>query len=234
MEAIKVSGLHVSRGGKKVLHDLSFTVRPGAITALLGANGAGKSSTVMTMAGVLPADSGTIKLGQHELTRQAPDRVRRWGVALVPEGHRVLRSLSVEDNLLVASPERNNAGRAKGLAQAYEIFPELAQRKTQRAGDLSGGQKQMVAMAQAFIAKPAFMIVDELSLGLAPAIVRRLATTLRQAADGGIGVLLIEQFATLALEISDYALVLERGRKVFDGSPAELKAKPEILHAAYL
>ncbi|MGY5778468.1 ABC transporter ATP-binding protein [Rhizobium sp. LEGMi135b] len=230
---IRVENLVVERGGKRVIHDVSFSVAAGKITTLLGANGAGKSSTVMAMAGVLPR-GGSVRLGGAALEGFSPDRIRRAGLALVPEGHRVLGQLSVEDNVLVAALEGSAAARREGLAHAYEIFPELSERRRQSASDLSGGQKQMVAMAQAFIAKPRFMIVDELSLGLAPAVVKRLAEALKIAAARGIGVLLIEQFANLALDLSDQALVLERGRLVFSGAAATLKAQPDILHGAYL
>lgn len=230
---VRVESLTVERGGKRVIHDISFSVAAGKVTALLGANGAGKSSTVMAMAGVLPR-GGEVRLGGIALEGFAPDSIRRAGLALVPEGHRVLGQLSVEDNILVAALDPSAAARRRGLERAYEIFPELAERRRQSASDLSGGQKQMVAMAQAFVAKPRFMIVDELSLGLAPAVVKRLAEALKIAAAGGIGVLLIEQFANLALDLADKALVLERGRLVFDGPAATLKAQPDILHGAYL
>ncbi len=230
---VHVENLVVERGGKRVIHDVSFSVTAGKVTTLLGANGAGKSSTVMAMAGVLPR-GGSVSLDGGKLDGFAPDRIRRAGLALVPEGHRVLGQLSVEDNILVAALDPSANGRKQGLERAYEIFPELAERRRQSASDLSGGQKQMVAMAQAFVAKPRFMIVDELSLGLAPAVVKRLAEALKIAAAGGIGVLLIEQFANLALDLADQALVLERGRLVFNGSAATLKAQPDILHGAYL
>ncbi|ANM12991.1 MULTISPECIES: ABC transporter ATP-binding protein [unclassified Rhizobium] len=230
---VSVENLAVERGGKRVIHDISFSVAAGKVTTLLGANGAGKSSTVMAMAGVLPR-GGAVRLGGIALEGFAPDRIRRAGLALVPEGHRVLGQLSVEDNILVAALEPSTAARRQALERAYEIFPELVERRRQSASDLSGGQKQMVAMAQAFVAKPRFMIVDELSLGLAPAVVKRLAEALKIAAAGGIGVLLIEQFANLALDLADKAIVLERGRLVFDGPAATLKAQPDILHGAYL
>ncbi|MGY5808758.1 ABC transporter ATP-binding protein [Rhizobium sp. LEGMi198b] len=230
---VSVENLVVERGGKRVIHDVSFSVAAGKITTLLGANGSGKSSTVMAMAGVLPR-GGSVRLGITAFEGFSPDRIRRAGLALVPEGHRVLGQLSVEDNILVAALEGSAAARREGLAHAYEIFPELSERRRQSASDLSGGQKQMVAMAQAFIAKPRFMIVDELSLGLAPAVVKRLAEALKIAARRGIGVLLIEQFANLALDLADQALVLERGRLVFSGTAATLKAQPDILHGAYL
>lgn len=231
---ISIEHLVVNRGGKRVLHDVSFAVQPGTISTLLGANGAGKSTTVMALAGTIPTESGAARLGDVNLMGLAPDRIRRLGIALVPEGHRVLGQLSVEDNLQVAVLSRSRAARAEGLARVYEIFPELAERRLQGAAALSGGQKQMVAMGQAFIADPAYMIVDELSLGLAPAVVRRLAEALKLAAAQGIGVLLIEQFANLALELASHAMVLERGRLVYDGPSATLKEQPDILHGAYL
>ncbi|TXI10892.1 MAG: ABC transporter ATP-binding protein [Rhizobium sp.] len=230
---ISVENLVVERGGKRVIHGVSFSVAAGKITTLLGANGAGKSSTVMAMAGILPR-GGSVRLSGASLEKFSPDRIRRAGLALVPEGHRVLGRLSVEDNILVAALEGSASARREGLAYAYEIFPELSQRRRQSASDLSGGQKQMVAMAQAFVARPRFMIVDELSLGLAPAVVKRLAEALKIAAARGIGVLLIEQFANLALDLADQALVLERGRLVFSGAAATLKEQPDILHGAYL
>ncbi|MCF1741902.1 ABC transporter ATP-binding protein [Paradevosia shaoguanensis] len=232
--SILVDNLTVARGGKRVIHSVSFAVAPGRISTLLGANGAGKSSTVMAMAGAVPTDGGKVRLGEETLTGLPSDRIRRHGVALVPEGHRVLGQLSVEDNLLVAALDPSAAARKSGLDRVYEIFPELAERRRQQASDLSGGQKQMVAMGQAFIARPDFMIVDELSLGLAPTVVRRLAEALTLAAGQGIGVLLIEQFANLALDLAQHAMVLERGRLVYDGPSATLRENPEILHGAYL
>ncbi len=232
--AIDVENLVVDRGGKRVIHGVSFSVPSGEITALLGANGAGKSSTVMAMAGAIPLSGGEVRLNGARLSGFVPDRIRREGIALVPEGHRVLGQMSVEDNLLVAALDRTVAGRKSGLDQVFEIFPELKERRLQLASNLSGGQKQMVAMGQAFIARPRFMIVDELSLGLAPAVVKRLGEALTLAANKGIGVLLIEQFANLALSLSSRAMVMERGRLAFAGTSAELKSNPGILHGAYL
>ena len=232
--SITVENLVVERGGKRVLHGISFTLQSGTISTLLGANGAGKSSTVMALSGAIPTASGTVSLDDIKLTDLSPDAVRRRGVAMVPEGHRVLGQMSVEDNLLVSVLERSAGARRDGLDRAFAIFPELETRRHQLAGDLSGGQKQMVAMAQAFLAKPRFMIVDELSLGLAPTVVKRLAEALTLAAEDGIGVLLIEQFANLALGLASHALVMERGRIVFDGSSQTLRQQPDILHGAYL
>ena len=232
--SITVENLVIERGGKRVLHGISFSLQSGTISTLLGANGAGKSSTVMALSGAIPTASGTVSLDDIKLTGLSPDAVRRRGVAMVPEGHRVLGQMSVEDNLLVSVLERSASARRNGLDRAFAIFPELETRRHQLAGDLSGGQKQMVAMAQAFLAKPRFMIVDELSLGLAPTVVKRLAEALTLAAEDGIGVLLIEQFANLALGLASHALVMERGRIVFDGSSQTLRQQPDIRHGAYL
>jgi len=221
-ETIAIDNLVVERGGKRVLHGISFALKPGTISTLLGANGAGKSSTVMAIAGAIPTASGVVSLGGQMLTGLAADAVRRRGIAMVPEG------------LLVSVLDRKAAARRDGLNRAFAIFPELAARRQQLAGDLSGGQKQMVAMAQAFLARPRFMIVDELSLGLAPGVVKRLAEALTLAARDGIGVLLIEQFAHLALGLASHAMVLERGRLVFDGPSETLRQRPDILHGAYL
>jgi len=233
-DAIEVTDLVVLRGGKCVIHGISFSVPLGKITTLLGANGAGKSSTVLALAGSIPVAGGQVHMGQHSIVGWSADRIRRSGMALVPEGHRVLGPLCVEDNLLVAALQSTQAARQAELARVYQIFPELAERKRQSAGDLSGGQKQMLAIGQAFIARPRFMLVDELSLGLAPTVVKRLAQALEVAAGEGIGVLLIEQFAHLALRLASHALVLERGKLVFDGSAAALQQHPDILHGAYL
>ncbi|PSJ56462.1 ABC transporter ATP-binding protein [Pseudaminobacter soli (ex Li et al. 2025)] len=232
--SVVVENLVVERGGKRVIHGVSFTIRAGEISTLLGANGAGKSSTVMALAGALPVAGGSVRLDGVPLTGLAADRIRRAGIALVPEGHRVLGQLTAEENVLVAALDGSPAARKEGLESVYRIFPELAERRRQLASDLSGGQKQMVAMAQAFIARPRFMIVDELSLGLAPTVVKRLAEALKIATGNGIGVLLIEQFANLALDLARDAMVLERGKLVYDGSSETLKARPEILHGAYL
>jgi len=231
---LNVTGLHVARAGKPVVHGISFAVPQGQITTLLGANGAGKSSTVLALAGAIPLSSGKIHLDHTRLDGLPPERIRRHGVALVPEGHRVLGQLNVDDNLKVAALSPSAHKTQASLSRVYAMFPELAERKSQCAGDLSGGQKQMLAMGQAFMAEPSFMIVDELSLGLAPAVVKRLAQALHTAAKAGIGVLMIEQFAQLALELAQNALVLERGHLVFAGAAAELKRRPDILHGAYL
>lgn len=232
--ALEVRGLRVERGGREVLHGISLDLEAGAITALLGANGAGKSTTVLAVAGALPSRSGSVKLDGVELLGAPPYETRRRGVAVAAEGHPVLPGLSVLDNLRVAALALPRLEAEREVEEALSILPELRHRLTVDARDLSGGQKQMVTIAQALIARPRFLLVDELSFGLAPAIVARLGDTVRAIAKRGVGVLLIEQFTNLALDLASRAYVMERGQMVFSGTSAELSSHPEVLHNAYL
>src|SRR5579872_2481613 len=232
--ALKVSNLFVARGGRPVLRDVSIDVAPGEITALLGANGAGKSTLVLTMAGILPALRGRVSCEGTQLLGQSPDSVRRHRVALVLEGHPVLVGLSVRDNLAAAALMHTRRDAEREVEAALEIFPELRARLNTAAQNLSGGQKQMVVIAQAMISRPRYLLIDELSFGLAPSVVSRLAETIQAIAQRGVGILLIEQFTTLALSLSKRAYVMERGTVAFAGSSEELHQHPEILHGAYL
>lgn len=232
--SLHVRDLGVRRGGRIVLRDVSLDLYPGEITALLGANGAGKSTLVMTVAGALPAGGGTIDLDGVSLLGMSPDAIRRRGVAIVPEGHRVLPSLSVLDNLRAAGSALSRAALKDEIAHVLQVFPELEPRLTVAAHLLSGGQKQMVAIGQGLLARPRYLLIDELSFGLAPAIVVRLGATMRELASQGIGILLIEQFTTLALELASRAYVMERGQIVFSGASDALRDQPDVLHGAYL
>jgi branched-chain amino acid transport system ATP-binding protein len=204
------------------------------VTALLGPNGAGKSSLVLAVGGVLRPAGGAVTLGEVDLTGRRPERIRRAGVAVVPEGRRVLSELTVEENLRVATfPLRPEAARA-GRAYARELFPELDRRPGVPARSLSGGEQQMLVLAQALVSQPRFVLIDELSLGLAPVVLQRLIPTIREVASSGVGVLLIEQFATVALGLAERAYVMDRGRIRYSGRASELRAAPELLQSAYL
>jgi branched-chain amino acid transport system ATP-binding protein len=233
-EGLKIRNLSVVRGGKEVLHGVDLDILPGRITTLLGANGAGKSSLVLAIAGALPASGGAIELEGRSLTGLRPEFVRGLGVAAVPEGHQVLGDLDVEDNLRAAGSHLTGAALRPAIATALDTFPELRQKLSARSGDLSGGQQQMLALAQAIVAKPRYLLADELSFGLAPVIVARLTPVLQRLASEGVGVLLIEQFTHIALKLAHYAYVMERGRICFAGEPTELVRNPNILHSAYL
>jgi branched-chain amino acid transport system ATP-binding protein len=234
VNVLQVCGLHVKRGSKPVVHGVDLDVAPGEIVALLGPNGAGKSSTVLALAGAIPRAAGSVQLGGVSLDGLSADAVRRAGLAIVPEGHQVLGGLSVRDNLLAAALALPRRDVEPALARVLGILPELATRLDQPGRSLSGGQKQMVCIAQALLVAPKVLVIDELSLGLAPLVVRRLAEVVRASAAQGVGVLLIEQFTTLALAMAERACVLQRGRTVWSGNSAELRAQPDILHSSYL
>ncbi|MBI5722287.1 MAG: ATP-binding cassette domain-containing protein [Burkholderiales bacterium] len=231
---LEVRGLVVQRGGKTVVHGIDLDVGRGEIVAMLGPNGAGKSSIVLALAGAIPRLAGEVRLGGHALDKLSADVVRRAGLAIVPEGHHVLGALSVHDNLRAAAMLLPRADVDDAVHRAQGTFPELKDKLALPGRSLSGGQKQMVCMAQALIARPQVLVVDELSLGLAPLVVRRLAEVLQRVASEGVGVLLIEQFTTLALSLATRACVLQRGRAVWSGDAQTLREQPDILHGSYL
>jgi branched-chain amino acid transport system ATP-binding protein len=231
---LRFEDLCVQRGGRPVLHDVSLSIAPGEITTLLGPNGAGKSTLVLAVGGVIRSTSGRVLLGDVDLTRRRPEQVREAGVAIVPEGRRLLPRLTVEDNLRVATYALDRATARNGIAKALELFPELEKRWKAECRLLSGGEQQMVVLAQALVSSPKVILVDELSLGLAPVVVKRLAPVLEEIAATGVGVLLIEQFAHVALGIARTAYVLEGGRIRHHGAAQELKDDPSVLHSAYL
>jgi branched-chain amino acid transport system ATP-binding protein len=233
-DALILDGLVVSRGNRDVVRDVTIEVPPGEVTALLGPNGAGKSSMVLAIGGVLALKAGSVKLGDQELAGRRPERIRRAGLAIVPEGRRLLANLTVQENLSVATYSLSSAQAKAGRARALELFPELAKRLSAQARSLSGGEQQMLVLAQALVSEPRFVIIDELSLGLAPVVVQRLIPTIRSVAESGIGVLLIEQFASLALGLANRAYVMEGGRIQYAGSAQELRENSKLLHSAYL
>jgi branched-chain amino acid transport system ATP-binding protein len=227
-------GLTVERGRRTVVRDVTIDIPAAHVTALLGPNGAGKSSLVLAVGGVIRPRAGAVVLDGRDFARQRPEQIRRAGIAIVPEGRRLLSDLSVEDNIRVAayclSPERARAGRERVL----ELFPEISRRLSAPARALSGGEQQMLVLAQALITQPRYLLIDELSLGLAPVVINRLIPTIRAVTQAGIGVLLIEQFAAVALGLASHAYILESGRLRFSGPAGELRDKPELLRSAYL
>jgi branched-chain amino acid transport system ATP-binding protein len=245
---LKLDGISVARGGRTVVREVSIDIPPGEVTALLGPNGAGKSSLVLAVGGVLRPTAGRVLLTngdgaragevavaeERDLTRGRPEHIRSAGVAIVAEGRRLLPELTVEDNLRVATYSLNRQEAADGIKYALELFPELEKRWDVLARSLSGGEQQMVVLAQALVSRPTTLLVDELSLGLAPVVVKRLVPTLAEVASTGVGVLLIEQFAHVALGLANTAYVLEAGRIRYHGSAAELRDNPELLQSAYL
>ncbi len=233
-DALRLEDLSVPRGGRMILRDVSLEIAPGEVTTLLGPNGAGKSTLVLAVAGVLRPAAGHVILGERDLTRRRPERIRAAGVAVVPEGRRLLPDLTVEENLQVATYALSRDDAKSGIAHALELFPELERRWGAYGRSLSGGEQQMVVLAQALVSRPKVLLVDELSLGLAPVVVKRLVPTLESVATSGVGVLLIEQFAHVALGLANSAYILEGGRLRYHGTARELKERPDLLHSAYL
>lgn len=211
---------------------ISLHVPAGGIVALLGTNGAGKTTTLQAIAGFLDADDiqvtkGTVEYRGQRLDGQAPEEIARHGIVLVPEREKIFETLSVEDNLRIGLGIAR-AG-APTLEEAYGYFPTLRERRGQLAGYLSGGERQMLALASALVCGPEVLLVDELSLGLAPRVVEDLLERLRQLRDErGIAVLLVEQNVSAALSICDHAYILETGRIVLEGSPEELLEHPDV------
>jgi branched-chain amino acid transport system ATP-binding protein len=233
-DVLRIDGLSVARGGRAVVREVSLDIAAGEVTALLGPNGAGKSSMVLAIGGVLKPLGGKVLLDEHDFAGRRPERIRGAGIAIVPEGRRLLPELTVAENLRVATYTLPRDEGEAGRKRALELFPELEKRLDYAARSLSGGEQQMVVLAQALVSHPRFVIIDELSLGLAPVVVNRLVPTIKAIAESGIGVLLIEQFATLALGLANRAYIMEGGRIQFSGQASELRDNPELLQSAYL
>ena len=234
MSSLELSEITVERGGRPVVKDVTISVPAGQVTALLGPNGAGKSSLVLAVGGVLRARPGSVALDGAELAGRRPEKIRAAGVAIVPEGRRLLPDLSVDDNIKVATYTLSKQAAAEGRARALELFPRLGERLTVPARLLSGGEQQMVVLAQALVSQPKYILIDELSLGLAPVIVNQLIPVIRALVDSGIGVLLIEQFAAVALSLATSALRHGGRRDPLLGHRRRAEGPPRSAHSAHL
>ena len=234
MSLLSAERLVAGYGRGTVLHGIDFHVEEGEAISLLGANGAGKTTTLRALSGMVAA-SGALAFDGHDLARQGPDGVARLGVAHVPQGRGIFAPLTVEENLRIgAHVRRDRAGVRADLARCLELFPRLRERARQRAGTLSGGEQQMLALARALMRRPRLVLLDEPSLGLAPKVTRELFAVLRGLRhDEGLSLLVVEQNADLALDLADRAYVLESGRVVLDGDAATIRAD-EGTRRAYL
>lgn len=227
---LKVENLSFSYGKIQAIRDVSFTLEKGTIMSIVGANGAGKSSLMKCIAGLLKPEQGTISYHDKKL-EPAPHKVVEQGICLVPEGRWIFPNLTVEENLLLGG--YTNKNREAFMKRAYEMFERLDERKKQRAGTMSGGEQQMLAIARGLMSNPEVILLDEPSLGLAPLIVNDIMSIIQNINREGISVLLVEQNARKALSIAHQACVLEQGRIVKSGTGAELAADESIV-AAYL
>jgi branched-chain amino acid transport system ATP-binding protein len=233
-DILSVQNLHVTYGGIEAVKNLSFSVPQGQIITLIGANGAGKSTTLRTIAGVVkPSGSSTkIFFNGENITGLDPTAIVQRGITLVPEGRRVFANLTVAENLKIGAYIRRGS-LDEDLERVWSLFPRLADRKWQTAGTLSGGEQQMLAVGRALMSRPKLMMMDEPSLGLAPLIVRGIFEIIKTIRREGITVLLIEQNANMALKIADHAYVMETGMITMDGTGEELLAN-EVIKEAYL
>lgn len=228
MSSFVVSSLSVNRGELPIVMEAGLSVKSGEVSVILGANGAGKTTLLEGLSGVIPVAGGSIAIDGQEIQKARPGIRSRAGLAHIEQGRTVFRQLSTEDNLKVGLHPEEKVG------TAYELFPELVQRKSVRAGLLSGGEQQMLVIARALLGRPKVLLIDEMSAGLAPVIVTRLMTAVRKLADSGLAIVLVEQFAALGLAIGNRAYVMRRGRMVYDGDCATLQRAPDELHRLYL
>jgi len=235
---LDVENLEAGYGKVTVLKGISFTVPKGKVVSLIGSNGAGKTTTMRALSGLLSTQAGRVRFKGSDVTGKRSDQMANLGLAHSPEGRRVFTTMSVLDNLTLGAYTRLRRGEASrqikaDLERQFALFPRLAERKTQLAGTLSGGEQQMLAMARALMMNPDLILLDEPSMGLAPILVAEIFAIIRRLRDEGVTMLLVEQFASAALKVSDYGYVLEHGRITVEGSAERLSQNPAVV-AAYL
>jgi len=235
---LTIDNLHAGYGKVEVLHGITLDVPKGKVVTLIGSNGAGKTTTMRAISGMIAPTAGKILLGGRDVTGSEPYRMAKLGLAHSPEGRRVFATMSVTDNLLLGAFPRFTGARPKGdvaadLERAMEYFPRLKERRQQMAGTLSGGEQQMLAMARAMMLNPEVVLLDEPSMGLAPILVQEVFRIIGRLRSEGVTMLLVEQFAAAALNVADYAYVLENGRISVHGEASKLRNDPAV-QAAYL
>jgi len=225
---LRIDSLHVHYGTAHILHGINIEVKSGQIVCLLGRNGAGKSTTLKTIIGLVPKSSGEIYFKEGPIDRKSAHEVARMGVAYVPEDRRIFESLTVEENIKVAA-QAVSSGDNQRVSDALNLFPDLEPRFSQIAGSLSGGQQQMLAIARALAMKPQLLLLDEPTEGLAPSLVHSIRDGILEARTNGISILLVEQNLSLALDVGDHFFVLSKGMIVFHGDRQELLAQEDLV-----
>ena len=233
MPLLEVEHIHVYYGVIPALLDVSLSVDEGQIVALVGANGAGKSTTLKTIAGVIRPREGQIRFQDRDITRLGADRRVRLGIALVPEGRQIFSTLSVKENLVLGAYHRRDQEVKKDLEWIYNLFPILRERMHQVAGTMSGGEQQMLAFGRALMSRPKLLLLDEPSLGLAPLVVRDIYEVIQKIREAGITIFLVEQNVNMAMRVADYMYVMEAGQLKMEGVPQEVM-RDEDIKRAYL
>ena len=232
MSSLAMESVSAFYGDVQALWDISLSVSSGSLVTLLGANGAGKTTTLRTISGLLRPASGRIVYNGHDITGLPAHDVAALGISLVPEGRQLFPKMTVEENLLVGSYlKRARAHRRRNLERVYELFPRLAERRSQVAETLSGGEQQMLAIGRGLMQEPELVMFDEPSLGLAPILVREIFDIIRELHRQGLTIFLVEQNVHYAMKIADYCYIIENGRVVREGDPAELEQDPEVRRA---
>jgi branched-chain amino acid transport system ATP-binding protein len=234
MILLTIENISVYYGNIKALHEISFFVGRGEIVSLIGANGAGKSTILKAISGILTPRSGKILLAGRNLIGIPPHTIVRKGVSLVPEGRGIFANMTVQENLEMGAYIRDNRQEVeKGIGEVFALFPRLEERASQPAGTLSGGEQQMLAIGRAMVARPALVLLDEPSMGLSPLLVREIFRMIREINEAGTTILLVEQNAFMALSVAHRAYVLETGRNTLSGTASTLRSDPKV-RAAYL
>jgi branched-chain amino acid transport system ATP-binding protein len=231
---LDVKNLRVAYGKVEALHEVSLTIRRGEIVTVIGPNGAGKTTLLSALMGLLPSSGEIIYMGQAQRLERSVEHLVRHGMTLVPEKRELFAEMSVEDNLLLGAFDRYRTGhrdQMETMDEVFELFPRLEERRAQLAGTLSGGERQMLAMGRALMARPKLLMLDEPSLGLAPLIIKEIFRIIAALKQTGVAILLVEQNARAALQVSDYGYVLETGEVSLAGPSAELAADPRVIEA---
>jgi branched-chain amino acid transport system ATP-binding protein len=231
MALLEVEDVHAHYGTIQALRGVSLTVEEGKVVTLIGSNGAGKSTTLRAISGLTPASSGTIRFAGEEITRAPTEAIIGRGVALAPEGRHVFPRMTVRENLDLGAHRRRGEGIAQDLERVYSLFPRLEERQRQKAGMMSGGEQQMLAIGRALMARPKLLMLDEPSMGLAPILVERIYETIAEINRDGVTILLVEQNANYALDIAAHGYVLETGRVAIANDSAKLRDDPEVQRA---
>ena len=232
MSLLEVHDLEVRYGGVLAVAGVDLSVDAGRVEVVLGSNGAGKTSSLRSICGLQRQSKGSIVWKERDISRWPAFRVTRAGLVLVPEGRRIFAPLTVEENLFLGGyTNRNKQQRKESLDRVYALFPRLVERRTGRAGLLSGGEQQMLAFGRAIMAEPTVILADEPSMGLSPAMVDTVMGSIAEIAKAGIGVLMVEQNANAALQVADSAVVLERGQIVLRGTAVEIRSHPDVVRA---
>ena len=228
-EALRLEGVDSFYGDSHVLQGVSFSLEPGKLLALLGRNGAGKTTCISSIIGLVPPRWGKITLFGEEISGLQPETISRKGIGLVPQGRRIFPSLNVRENLIVARQRARGAANPWTLERVFDMFPRLSERQNQMAGSLSGGEQQMLAIGRALMGNPRVLLMDEPSEGLAPLIVAEVGRTIARLRDEGQSILLVEQNSKLALGLADTVVILTTGRCVFNGTVAALRADESVI-----